>query len=75
MAEQYWTTQDGRKIAVGDMSVDHLRNVLRMLLESGIIQTDEDREVGGRSYDDLTYQDMTYSGHLSATFDDDNRWK
>ena len=37
MKEQYWTTKDGTKIAVGDMSVDHLRNVLRMLIRENMI--------------------------------------
>ena len=32
VAEEYWTKRDGTKIAVGDMDVDHLRNVLRMLI-------------------------------------------
>jgi hypothetical protein len=26
--DEYWTTQDGRRIAVGEMNVEHLRNVL-----------------------------------------------
>lgn len=30
--EEYWTMRDGRKIVVGDMDVDHLRNTLRMLI-------------------------------------------
>lgn len=32
MDEQYWTTLDGTKIAVGDMSESHLRNTLRMII-------------------------------------------
>ena len=30
----YWTTKDGTKIDVDDMSVDHLRNVLKMILRN-----------------------------------------
>jgi len=30
--EEVWTTRDGRKIAVGDMEPQHLRNTLRMIL-------------------------------------------
>jgi hypothetical protein len=30
--DEMWTTQDGRKIAVGDMEESHVRNVLRMIL-------------------------------------------
>lgn len=30
--DEIWTCQDGRRIPVGEMSVDHLRNTLRMLL-------------------------------------------
>ena len=40
MNEQYWTTKDGRKIAVGNMSIDHLRNVLRMLTREDRITFD-----------------------------------
>lgn len=36
--EQYWTMKDGTKIAVGDMSVDHLRNVLRLLIRTDRIK-------------------------------------
>jgi hypothetical protein len=32
--DEYWTTQDGRRIAVGEMNVEHLRNVLRMILRN-----------------------------------------
>lgn len=32
MIEQYWKTASGKEIAVGDMTPDHLRNVLRQLL-------------------------------------------
>ena len=32
MKEEYWETKDGRKIAVGDMEEDHVRNVLRLIL-------------------------------------------
>jgi len=30
----YWTTKDGTKIDVDDMSTDHLRNVLKMILRN-----------------------------------------
>jgi hypothetical protein len=29
--DEIWTTQDGRQIPVGEMNVEHLRNVLRMI--------------------------------------------
>lgn len=32
MVEQYWQCSDGRRLAVGDMTPDHLRNVLRQLI-------------------------------------------
>jgi hypothetical protein len=32
MKEEYWETKDGKKIAVGDMKEDHVRNVLRLIL-------------------------------------------
>ena len=30
--EEFWTTRDGRRLAVGEMDIDHLRNTLRMIL-------------------------------------------
>lgn len=45
--DQYWTMKDGKKIAVGDMSVDHLRNTLRMLIrEDRIILNQELHDLG-----------------------------
>jgi len=32
MKEEYWTTKDGQKIAVGDMTDEHVRNTLRMII-------------------------------------------
>jgi len=32
MTDQYWQTKNGRNLAVGDMTEDHLRNVLRQLI-------------------------------------------
>jgi hypothetical protein len=33
----YWTQKDGKKISVDDMDINHLRNVLKMILRSKII--------------------------------------
>jgi len=30
----YWTTKDGTKVDVDEMSTDHLRNVLKMILRN-----------------------------------------
>ena len=32
MENIYWTTNSGKKILVDDMSVDHLRNTLKMII-------------------------------------------
>lgn len=32
MDEEYWTTREGKEIAVGEMEVEHLRNAMRMVL-------------------------------------------
>jgi hypothetical protein len=34
MHDEIWKCRDGRAIPVGDMDVDHMRNVLRMLIRS-----------------------------------------
>lgn len=56
--EQYWTMKDGTKIAVGDMSVDHLRNVLRMLIKNDRITFD---------LDDSSYMIDEYSSHSGSS--------
>lgn len=32
MRDYYWTTKDGNKINVDDMSEEHLRNVLKLII-------------------------------------------
>jgi hypothetical protein len=32
MEDEIWTTQDGRRIKVGDMTEEHVRNALRLVL-------------------------------------------
>jgi hypothetical protein len=34
MEPVYWTMKDGTKISVDDMSVNHLRNTLKMIIKS-----------------------------------------
>lgn len=34
MAAVYWTTKEGEKIDIDEMSVSHLRNVLKMIVKS-----------------------------------------
>lgn len=53
MQEQYWITKDGRKIAVGDMTLEHLRNVLRMLIREDRITFDLDGRYEDDKYDYL----------------------
>jgi hypothetical protein len=60
--EQYWTMKDGTKIAVGDMSVDHLRNTLRMLIR-------EDRIL----YQELLHLDCI--DEINASFGAAEWWK
>ncbi len=36
VVEQYWTPRDGREIAVGDMTEQHAKNVLRKLIREGV---------------------------------------
>ena len=37
----YWTTKDGRKIDIKDMSDCHLRNAVAMLRRNGFVGADE----------------------------------
>lgn len=36
--DEIWTTRDGTRIAVGDMTEGHVRNALRMILRNQRIQ-------------------------------------
>ena len=40
----YWTTKDGTKIDVDDMSTEHLRNTLKMILRN--IDNDKPKSLG-----------------------------
>lgn len=44
MKEQYWTTANGKTIAIGDMTLEHLRNVLRKLIREDRIIKNQDTE-------------------------------
>jgi hypothetical protein len=39
MKEEYWCTKDGGKIAVGDMTESHLKNLLRKLIREKRIRS------------------------------------
>lgn len=34
MQEEYWTTKEGKKMAVSDMTEEHVKNVLRMIIRN-----------------------------------------
>lgn len=34
MDEEYWIMRDGTRIAVGDLTEKHIRNILRMILHA-----------------------------------------
>lgn len=37
--EEYWTNASGEKVAVDEMSVDHLRNTLRYILRNDLLKS------------------------------------
>lgn len=44
----HWTTKDGRKVAIKDMSDDHLKNAVAMLRRNGFVGADEyELAIGG----------------------------
>jgi len=45
-----WTTKDGRKIDVKDMSNDHLKNAVAMLRRKGFVGADEYEVALGSAY-------------------------
>lgn len=57
----YWTTKTGEKIDIDDMSTQHLRNVLKMLIRVANkndkpIATDD--ELNDSNYGDIDYYDL-----------------
>ena len=46
----YWTTKDGRKIDVDEMSTDHLRNALKMILRNIDNATSKPQPMGNIEY-------------------------
>jgi hypothetical protein len=61
MTEEFWTKRDGTKIAVGNMSMEHLQNTLRMLIRKSrerrhiLISTEHDEMSG---IDESNYENM-----------------
>jgi hypothetical protein len=62
--DEYWTTQDGRRIAVGEMNVEHLRNVLRMMLRKRRLRV----EKMIKQLDDIVYAESDGQDELNAQY-------
>ena len=53
-ADEYWTQLDGKKILVGDMDLNHLRNTLRMLIRNNRLAKEK-----------LKQKDFTLNGDMA----------
>jgi hypothetical protein len=62
--DEYWTTQDGRRIAVGEMDVEHLRNVLRMILRNR--RREAAKLISTQYDDDFAFLDVDGQDELNA---------
>lgn len=51
MKEEYWIGNDGRPIAVGDMTEEHMRNALRKLIREGRIVSRNNSQTRCKSKD------------------------
>ena len=83
----YWTTKNGNKIDIDDMSVDHLRNVLKMLVKYRNnyvqVQSQEDNsELANRRYyenNSIAFSDSEVSAIINKTQyqweNEENLWK
>jgi hypothetical protein len=74
--DEIWTTSTGQKIAVGDMSESHVRNVLRMILRNRrreaakLISTQHDDDFAfsvGEMQDQLDAEARDHTGMLFNT--------
>lgn len=70
--EEVWTTMDGRKIPIGEMEVDHLRNAMRTLMrKKRMVQASraysQDLEAQRRKWQDDYWREVfdisDHSGH------------
>lgn len=64
MSKEYWKTKDGKVIDVDDMDINHLRNVLKM-----IIRNNRKPKVAF-----VLNGDMAQEFNDSYIEDDDDRW-
>jgi hypothetical protein len=64
MDDEIWTTQDGRQIPVGEMNVEHLRNVLRMILRKRRVRV----EKMIKQLDDIAYAESDGQDELNAQY-------
>lgn len=48
--EGFWTTRDGRRLRICDMTDAHLRNTLRMLYRNGVCRPDMEDEYLSREH-------------------------
>ncbi len=51
MKEEYWIGNDGKPIAVGDMTEEHMRNALRKLIREGRIVSKNTQQVKRKNKD------------------------
>ncbi len=60
--DEIWTTKDGRKILVSEMSEDHVRDALRLVLRKRRLQArKEARRVFGDASDEIDSQDFLHA--------------
>jgi hypothetical protein len=42
LKDEIWVTKEGKEIPVEKLKVEHMRNILRMIIRSGIIDREDD---------------------------------
>lgn len=62
----YWTTKDGTKVDVDEMSTDHLRNTLKMILRNLDTAKSKPKPMGNIEYQfqEAEWEDWEYEEYI-----------
>ena len=69
MTKYYWITKDGRQMDVDEMSTEHLRNTLKMIIRNTLAK----KQVNASKFTKLK-GDVAINS-IESTFDEDTSWE
>lgn len=72
MKEEYWTTRSGERIAVSNLTIEHLRNIVRRLIRTK--RNNEVLNITGDDYCDKHLIDNDFNDNSLDTWIDPEDW-